>query len=147
MHPAVPFRTIGTGVFSFLGAALIAGIAIWKRPAPLPVLRDPGKLLAAARSYARDRSHHGGTPPPEVSLSELVATGYVSPGDVAAFAGMEAAISLNTEEEQPQSIRFWARGQDGITIALLGDGSIQQLPAARFETLRREALEVAPPKR
>lgn len=147
MHPVVSLRTVTTGAFSLLAAALIAGLAIWLRPAPLPVMRDPGKLLAAARSYARDRSHQGRTPPPEVSLSELVARGYLSSGDVAAFAGMETGISLNTEEEQPQSILFWARGQDGITIALLGDGSIQQLPAARFEALRRQALEVAPSNR
>lgn len=141
MRPTASFRVVTLGV---LAATLVAGLVSRPRTDQLPVLREPGKLLAAARSYARDASRQGTRLPSEVALSELVATGYLSAEDIAAFAGMEGAISLHANEEQPQSILFWVRGRDGVTIALLGDGSIQQLPAGRFDSLRRAALEITP---
>jgi hypothetical protein len=95
------------------------------------------KLITALQAFARDQSARGLQLPPEVSLQDLVARGYLPTNDVRAFAGMEVTFSTQADDTQPQTILARARTSDGQFVCLLADGSVQQFTASRL----KEALE------
>jgi len=115
---------------------LVAGIAIlallslalewyWKRNQP--VFNDAPKLVAALQAFSRDRFIHGMRLPSTVSLSELVAGGYLSTNDVHAFEGIEVTFSNVTNSQNPREIMVRARLPDGSVLTLMEDGTVQTL--------------------
>ncbi len=70
---------------------------------------------------------HGESLPPTVSLNDLVAGGYLNADDVRAFEGIQVTVSTGGTNASPQRPLIHARMPDGTVIALLADGSVQQL--------------------
>jgi hypothetical protein len=87
------------------------------------------KLIAAAQAFARDHQAGEQPLPPTVSLRELLESGYLEATEVRAFEGMEVEISLTADAEELQQILVSAQLPDGSKIALLGNGSVQQIAA------------------
>ena len=115
---------------------LVAGLAIlaalsyvleshWQQKQP--VFQDAPKLVAALQAFSRDRFIHGLKMPPSVSLNDLVVGGYLSTNEIRAFEGIEVTISTEAKGTNSGNILIHARLPDGSVVALLGDGSVQQL--------------------
>ncbi|MBI2925656.1 MAG: hypothetical protein HYY24_08125 [Verrucomicrobia bacterium] len=85
------------------------------------------KIIAAIQAYARDLKASGATVPASVSLQELIARGLLKADDVSGFRGLEVTVSLTADETRPQEILLRARLPDGHEVAVLADGSVQQL--------------------
>lgn len=88
------------------------------------------KLAAAEQRYIREHVSRGQPLPASVTLQDLVSGGYVSADEVRSLDGSDVtfypqAISSNS---QPQDIVVRVRMPDGVQIAQMVDGSIQQLP-------------------
>ena len=58
---------------------------------------------------------------------ELITRGLLTEADVSGFAGMEVTVNLSPQESDPQDALVRARLPDGHALAVLGDGSVQQL--------------------
>lgn len=137
-------RALLVPIASVLAVAILTSVGMvgyWQHNQP--VFRNAGKVLAATQAFTRHQNAVGKPIPGEVSLSELIKSGYVSPGDVHAFDGMEVLISLHPSEKQPGCILVSARLPDGTVNALLADGSVQQLSARKFEQYRRQSGQPA----
>ena len=90
------------------------------------------------KTYSRDLTQRGLPTPQSVSLDQLVSLGYISSNSIRAFKGMETTVWFGVRETEPQKVLVSARQQDGRVIAVLGDGSVQDLSAERFvEHLKR----------
>jgi hypothetical protein len=92
------------------------------------VFKNLPNLVIAAQSYSRDHVSRGQPLPSSVSLRDLVGSGYVSAEDVRAFDGMDVTIYPMVGDAYPQSILVRVRMPDGVEIAAMADGSVQQLP-------------------
>jgi len=116
------------------GLLLLAVISLtlesyWKRQQP--VFHDMTKLVTALRAFSRDQFIHGKGLPSTISLNDLVTAGYLSPEDVREFDGIELTFSnsaINSAtNEGAQQVMIHARLPDGTVLALLADGSVQQV--------------------
>ena len=110
-------------------AALVSVTLTGCSEARKPVFDSAPKLIAAAQAFVRDHQAGEQPLPPTVSLRELLEAGYLEANEVRAFEGMEIEISLATEAGNLQQILVSAQLPDGSKIALLGDGSVQQIAA------------------
>jgi Flp pilus assembly protein CpaB len=86
------------------------------------------KLAAAERSYVRDRVSHGQPLPASVTLQDLVSGGYISADEVRSLGGAEVTFYPEVTDAYPQSFVVRVRMPDGVEMAALADGSVQQLP-------------------
>ncbi|HEX4120264.1 MAG TPA: hypothetical protein VH619_06600 [Verrucomicrobiae bacterium] len=86
---------------------------------------DGPKIIAAGHAYTRDLLLHKQPIPRTVSLSELVAHGYLQPSDVAAFQGLDATLSLVFNASDPTFVLMRVHMPDGTDVVLLGDGTAQ----------------------
>jgi len=87
---------------------------------------DAEKIVVAAKTYANDLKEKGMTIPSSVDMRELVAKGLLSHENVKCFDGMEVTISLIADETRPNESLIRVRMKDGMEVALMADGSIQQ---------------------
>jgi hypothetical protein len=106
--------------------AWMALISYWQHSQP--AFKDAPKLVAAAQAFSRDHALPGQPLPASVTLRDLVSGGYISAEDVRAFDGVEVTIYPAAGNGNPQAILVRARMPDGTRIAVLADGSVQQLP-------------------
>jgi hypothetical protein len=110
-------------------AALVSVTLTACSEAKKPVFDSAPKLIAAAQAFARDHQAGEQPLPPTVSLRELLEGGYLEATEVRAFEGMEVEVSLTAGADNLQQILVSAQLPDGSKIALLGDGSVQQIAA------------------
>jgi hypothetical protein len=113
------------GGIAVLGLLWLALDSYWSRPQP--VFQDAPRLVAALQAFSRDRFLHGNKLPSSVSLKELVDGGYLTPNDVRAFEGIEVTFSNVATNQDPHTAMIHARLPDGSVLAVLADGSVQQL--------------------
>lgn len=114
-----------------VAVVLIGAVIYWQRQAP--VFKDPAKLIFAVRAYEQDLNKRGQTWPATVSLAELVKGGYIAADDVRALESTEVTLCLTIDNNDPRAVLMYARVPDGGVMALLGDGSVQQLTSQRIE--------------
>ncbi|MBM3836121.1 MAG: hypothetical protein FJ403_23235 [Verrucomicrobia bacterium] len=88
---------------------------------------DGQKLLAAVRTYASTMRAAGAEVPAEVSIETLIARSLLQREDVSAFNGLDVTIALEADETKPSQLLVRVRTSNGQELALLGDGSVQQL--------------------
>jgi hypothetical protein len=115
---------LGAGI-AILAVLSFALESYWERKQP--VFQDASKLVTTLRAFSRDRFVHGMKIPSSVSLSDLVAGGYLTTNEVRAFEGIEVTISTSSNDTNSQNVLIHARLPDGTVVALLGDGSVQQI--------------------
>jgi hypothetical protein len=84
------------------------------------------RIVAAAQAYTRALQAAKKPLPPSVQLDELVARGFLKAGDVAAFHGLDAAVTLVGPDLGPKTVLMRVRLPDGTGFALLADGTVQQ---------------------
>jgi hypothetical protein len=78
-------------------------------------------------------------------LDGLVRLGYLKSKDARAFAGVKIVFHGDADETHPQRILVETAMPDGILIAVMGDGSVQQFSPQRYEAYKREVGEVGQP--
>jgi len=110
-------------------AALVSVTFTGCSDAKKPVFDSAPNLITAAHAFARDHQAGEQPLPPTVSLRELLEGGYLEATEVRAFEGMEVRISLTADAGGLQQILVSAQLPDGSKIALMGDGSVQQIAA------------------
>jgi hypothetical protein len=88
----------------------------------------PERVEAAIQAFARDRKASGSAAPTGIALRELISGGYLRAEDVRGLEDKDVTVSLDADEATPQMIWIRVRISDGSVIALLADGSIQELP-------------------
>lgn len=88
---------------------------------------DGLKLTSAVRSYTEHLVAEGRPVRGFVSLSELIAHGYLEEADVHGLAGIGVAINLEADESRPGDVLLRAVTPDGGRIVALADGSVQSL--------------------
>ena len=97
---------------------------------------DGARLTAALARYAQDRRTLGEVPGPSVTMESLVQKGYLTPQDVKPFQGATVSFFAETGDADPQGVLVEARMPDGMVVAVLGDGSVQQFTPRRWEEHR-----------
>lgn len=126
--PIPESRTKRITVAVGLGAALlvICGLVYLLLPSGEPNAKVDGpKIIAAGRAYTHDLINHKQPVPSSVSLTELVAKGYLKPEDIAAFQGLDATLALIYNSSDPAFVLMRVHMPDGTDVVLLGDGSAQ----------------------
>ena len=110
--------------------ALVIGISLavqsyYERKQPT---FNAAKLIPALQAFARDRVVQGQALPATVSLSDLVAKGYLTYDDVSVFRGADVVFYPGVDLKSPKSILARARMPDGTEVMMLADGSLQGPP-------------------
>jgi len=88
---------------------------------------DGPAIVAAAHAYTADLRARGQPVPHSILLEQLVTLHYLKPDQIAAFHGLEATLSLTTDDRYPQAVLMRVHMPDGTDLVLLGDGSAQQV--------------------
>jgi hypothetical protein len=127
--------------------AINAAIAVYflLRPAPTPTFNS-AKLTGAVIAFARDQGAKGVAPANTVSLRQLLNGGYLQSNDVRAFDGIDLVLNINASETDPNSILAQAKMPDGMSMVVLGDGSIQQMTPEALRLKLAAAGTNAPPR-
>jgi len=117
---------IGLGV-----ALLVAGglVYLLTEGEVSPQKVDGPKIIAAGRAYTREMVSRKLPIPNSVSVSDLVAHGYLKPSDVAAFQGLDATILLTSDARRPDFVIMRVKMPDGSDLVLLQDGSVREVPS------------------
>jgi hypothetical protein len=121
-----PVRRIALAVGTGVMIAAVIGVVYW-----LAVLNTRGekvngiRIVAAAQAYSRQLRDARQPIPKSVALQELVTRGLLKPGDIAAFQGLDATLSLTADNPGPQTVLMRIRMPDGTALVLLADGSVQ----------------------
>ena len=76
----------------------------------------------------RDHVSRGQPLPASVTLRDLVGGGYISDDEVRSLEGADVTFYPTAGDCNPQVILVRVRMPDGVQIAAMADGSIQQLP-------------------
>ena len=134
-----------------ISAIILAAIATFSVTSCSPrqeQFQDLPGLLSAMQAYSRDLTNRGLPLPQSGSLNDLVSHGYISSNSVRAFDGMEARVWFGVSEAEPQKVLISAGKPEGIVIATLADGSVQQFSSQRFdEHLRKTGQQDGPANR
>ncbi len=127
-------RPIILGALGVLVIAYIIGIipnlrhrSEWKQTVKALQSLSRDRIDTAVQSFARDRKATNSVVPTAVPLRELVSGGYLVAEDIRGLEGRDVTVSLTVDETRPSAIWIRVRAADHDT-ALMGDGSIQQLP-------------------
>jgi hypothetical protein len=95
---------------------------------PHPAIPEYSKVLAGANAYRDSLKEKGAPIPASVTLQELTERGFLRHSDVNGFDGMQVTISLKTPTEtRPQDSFLRVGFPDGREVAVLGDGSVQEM--------------------
>jgi len=118
-------------------AVLVALSAYWERKQP--VFTNASKLMAALQAFSHDKATNGPQLHGEISLQELVAGGYLTTNDVAAFDGMDVTFFAGASDASPPLIPAVARqrADDRQVTCLLSDGSVAGFSRSRYEEMLR----------
>ena len=127
-----PLICVPTRRFVYIALVIVAlavGLTLglqshWERKQPA---FDVAKLIPALQAFGRDRAAGGQPLPLTISLSDLVAGGYLSVNDVAAFRGADVTFYTSVDVRSPHAILARARMPDGTELVVLADGSVQGL--------------------
>ena len=117
------------GVLVVFVAALLVVQAIVGRTPSI----DGKRYMAGLTQYAQDLRSRGEPLPPSITLDELVRGGYLRTEDARPFEHAEVTFYTDADETRPMSVLMEARMPDGQVHAVLGDGSVQQFPAGRWQ--------------
>jgi hypothetical protein len=120
-------------------AAVLALSAYWEHKQP--VFTNASKLMAALQAFSKDRVTHGLQLPREISLQDLVAGGYLTTNDVAAFDGMDVTFFGQSSDGSPPPVLAVARPRTDHkqVTCLLSDGSVAGWTHSRYEDMLRNA--------
>ena len=112
-----------------IGLGLILSHRQWTHPTThleSPLLDKNITMLGiAAQSYSRDHISHGQRLPPQISLQDLVNSGYVSESDIRVFKGISVSLFPIDVDAYPQAKLVQVRLSNGSEILVTADGSIQ----------------------
>jgi hypothetical protein len=86
------------------------------------------KLAVAEQSYLRAHANSSQPLPASVTLQDLVSGGYISTSEVRSLAGSDVTFYPMVTGAAPRVILVRVRMPDGVQIAAMADGSVQQLP-------------------
>jgi len=86
------------------------------------------KLAAVEQSYVRDHVSRGQPLPAALTLRDLVSGGYISTDEVRSLDGADVTFYPTVTDATPQAILVRVRMPDGVEMAAMADGSVQQLP-------------------
>ena len=132
-------------LLALAGTALVVVVVVlalsayWERKQP--VFANASKLITALQAFSHDRVTHGLPLPQEVSLQGLVAGGYLTTNDVAAFDGTDVTFFAGASETSPQAILAVVRhrADDKQVTCLLADGSVAGFSRSRYEEMLRSS--------
>jgi hypothetical protein len=79
------------------------------------------RLALATEAFVSDRKSRGGSVPATVTLSALVAGGYLASGEVALLTNAEVTVSLRAAQTDRKAIWVHVRWADGFETAQLVD--------------------------
>lgn len=92
---------------------------------------DGPKLVNAIKTYTASLRMGRSPIPASVSLQELISRRLLTASDVSGFSGQEVTFNLHANETRPQDVLIRARLADGQELAVLADGSVQQVTPNR----------------
>jgi hypothetical protein len=78
-------------------------------------------------------------------LDTLVRLGFLRLEDAKAFDGVKVTFHSEADETRPEMMPVEALMPDGMVIAVMGDGSIQQFSGQRYEAYKKGAGENSQP--
>jgi hypothetical protein len=108
---------------------LIGGyLALTYLQRPQPSFKEAVTFVRSVDAFVEARAQRGQQRPPSVQLRDLVDGGFVTQSTARRFDGSEIAVLQTPNEGRPQDMLVRLRLRDGRLIALLADGSVQQLP-------------------
>lgn len=76
----------------------------------------------------------------EVSLDDLVSTGYLNEKDVRAFQGLTVIFSTRVSTNS-EMVLARAYTRDGKVLKLMGDGSVREMSASAHEAEIKNAAK------
>jgi hypothetical protein len=85
------------------------------------------RLEAAVQSFARDQKIDGNALSTAVPLKELVSAGYLGEEDIRGLENKDATVSLSVSDGMPHAVLIRAHTSEHHEIALLADGSVEEL--------------------
>lgn len=84
-------------------------------------------IVAAAQAYTRDLRARKQSIPKSVTLEDLVAAHFLKPEEIAPFRGLNATVTLTSEDRDPRTVLMRVHFPDGTDVQLLADGNVQQV--------------------
>jgi hypothetical protein len=111
-----------------IGAAIGGYLFFAYLQRPQPSLQEAAAFVRLVDSFVVARTRRGQPCPASVQLRDLVEGGFVTQSTAQRFDGSEIVVSQTRDERRPQDMLVRLRLRDGHLIALLVDGSVQQLP-------------------
>jgi len=90
------------------------------------------RIQSAFQSFTKDRSATNVVMVGSTSLEELVSGGYLRSNEAQPFGGAHVDFFPAPDDRSPQMLLAAARSSGGQVVALLSDGSVQQLTEARY---------------
>lgn len=118
-------------------------LPVWLLPGRARRSADPppefSRIATAFSEYAKECRRRGQAVPSLVTPEMLVASGHLRQQDVKALAGIRLIFHGDADETRPQRLMVEAQMPDGSWLAVLGDGSVQQLTQARLDAIRTQS--------
>jgi len=120
------------GILFLTVALTLVGVLLfsqwWQTPVPV---QNWACLPAAVHAYVWDLQARRMPVPESVTLEQLVQAGFLRHEDAKAFDGMEVSFALHPNPDRPQESIIRVRMPNGEQLAVLGDGSVQELSRKR----------------
>jgi hypothetical protein len=130
--PDSPLRRMTIAIAAALAIMLAAGLLyVYVVPSGAGARVDGPAIIAAAHAYTSDLRVRAQPVPKSIPLQQLVALGYLKPGQIAAFRGLDATLSLTADNRAPQVVLMRVHMPDGTDLVLLSDGSAQEVAPGR----------------
>jgi hypothetical protein len=104
---------------------------VYVLPNGAPAGVDGPAIIAAAHAYTSDLRARAQPVPKSIPLQQLAALGYLKPGQIAAFRGLDATLSLTADNRSPQVVLMRVHMPDGTEVLLWSDGSTQEVAPGR----------------
>jgi hypothetical protein len=90
------------------------------------------RVEKAIQAFAKDRPATNGVATRAVHLEELVSGGYLRADEAKPFGGARVTLFSGADDTNPQLVLAVALSSGGRRVALLSDGSVQQLSEAKY---------------
>jgi hypothetical protein len=110
-----------------VAALLVSAALIYRWQRTQTAFNNLPRLAVAVQNYSRELASHGQPMPASVTLQDLESHGYISSNDVRAFMGAEVTFYPTVSHTNLQATLVRVRMPDGVQIAALADGSVQEL--------------------
>ena len=123
---------IGVGVFVALALLITFGYR--------GLHADNDRLGVALDKYVGGYRSRGKPLPLSVTMDDLVQSGCLTPADARIFHGVSIVVFGSADETTSLNPLVAAQLPDGNIVAVMADGSVQQITRARYETYLQDQL-------